>query len=76
MGSMLLSGNIREAQGTWLAAIQQRVRTTESLIGSIKSVNMMGLSARFSNIIQRLRIEEIKASLGFRKLMVGSVVLV
>jgi ATP-binding cassette, subfamily C (CFTR/MRP), member 1 len=74
-GSMMSSGSIGKAQGTWLDAIQKRLRATESLLGSIKSAKMMRLTTRASKFLQELRTHEIKAALGFRNLMVGSLVL-
>ncbi len=73
--SLLLSARVGKAQGTWLAITQKRLRATESLLGSVKSVKMMGLTKRVWKLLQDLRLEEIKASLGFRNLITRSVVL-
>ena len=72
---MLLSARISKAQQTWFGAIQKRLRATETLLDSIKSIKTMGLTTRASKLIGELRINEIKASLGIRNLSVFMVVL-
>jgi ATP-binding cassette subfamily C (CFTR/MRP) protein 1 len=72
---MHLSGYIGKSQNKWLAATQKRLLATESLLGSIKSAKMMGLTTRLKKVIRDLRNDEIKASFDFRNLIVGSIVL-
>lgn len=54
------------AQKNWVDAVQKRVGVTASMLGSMKAVKMMGLSARFSDRIQKLKMFELKQSNKFR----------
>jgi len=72
---MQLSGHMGKAQGTWLAATKKRLQAIESLLGSIKSSKMMGLTARLLKVIRDLRADEIHAASPFRNLVLSSIVL-
>ncbi|KAF4637009.1 hypothetical protein G7Y89_g1078 [Cudoniella acicularis] len=72
---MFLSSRIRRSQGIWLAAIQSRLNSTATMLGSIKGLKMVGLENYMLSFIQRMRIDEIKDSLQYRKLLVSSIVL-
>lgn len=54
----------------WNSKVQKRVSTTSSVLHQIKGIKMMGLSDRISDLIQSLRVSELKASKSFRLLFV------
>ncbi|TVY83108.1 ABC transporter FUM19 [Lachnellula suecica] len=60
--SLLMGPRQRE----WVVAIQRRVGMTSSMLGSMKSVKMMGLSDHLFEILQGQRIREIDFSKKFR----------
>jgi ATP-binding cassette subfamily C (CFTR/MRP) protein 1 len=72
--SILLSTRVGKAQRAWLTAIQGRLNVTTSLLNSIKEIRMTGLTDLFSSIIQLIRLEEIKVSIPYRRLLVWSIV--
>ncbi|KAF4624451.1 hypothetical protein G7Y89_g13720 [Cudoniella acicularis] len=53
-------------QAQWVKAIQQRVSITSSMLGSMKSVKMMGLSSNLFDTLQNHRIRELNLSKHFR----------
>ncbi|KAE8453304.1 hypothetical protein EG329_011371 [Mollisiaceae sp. DMI_Dod_QoI] len=74
VSALTLSSKVGRSQGAWLAAIQRRLNVTTSMLGSIKEIKMTGLTNSFSTVIQRLRLDEITASLPYRRLLVWSIV--
>ncbi|KAE9364281.1 P-loop containing nucleoside triphosphate hydrolase protein [Stipitochalara longipes BDJ] len=66
-GASYFIGNAAaNAQKNWVDAVQKRVGVTASMLGSMKAVKMIGLSALFSNRIQKLRVFELRQSGKFR----------
>lgn len=63
------------AQRRWIEKVEERLRVTSAFLGDMKAVKMLGLSPTMSNIIQRLRIDEIKTSKAYRKLLVTMILL-
>ncbi|KAI1313225.1 P-loop containing nucleoside triphosphate hydrolase protein [Xylaria venustula] len=67
----LLSGQIADKvsknQKTWLGAIQTRINFTSEILGSMKSVKMLGLTEQMFNKIQSLRSDEIAKSTKYRQ---------
>jgi ATP-binding cassette subfamily C (CFTR/MRP) protein 1 len=55
-------------QKVWVKAIQQRVSITSSMLGSMKSVKLMGLSDYLFESIQGQRVRELDLSKKFRVL--------
>ncbi|PVH85137.1 putative multidrug resistance protein [Cadophora sp. DSE1049] len=53
-------------QRDWIAAVQTRVGMTSSMLGSMKSVKMMGLSDILSTTLQNQRVRELNLSKKFR----------
>ncbi|KAL2071871.1 hypothetical protein VTL71DRAFT_13106 [Oculimacula yallundae] len=53
-------------QKSWIAAVQTRVGMTSSMLGSMKSVKMMGLSNIMSETLQTQRLRELDLSKSFR----------
>ena len=57
-------------QKLWVESVQRRVAITSSMLGSMKSVKMMGLSDTMSSTIQGQRIRELDLSKKLRILSV------
>lgn len=75
VATMPLSGSFRNAQIVWIQRLQERLKTTSTMLGSIKSVQMLGLSQAMSSFIANLRRTELKTSEKFRKLLICQIVL-
>ena len=63
----MVSKTIGAAQKTWLGAIQRRVAITSSILGSMKSVRMLGIEDVLSTTIQNLRVRELVFAAKFRR---------
>ncbi|TRX89453.1 hypothetical protein FHL15_009622 [Xylaria flabelliformis] len=67
----LLSGQIADkvskTQKIWLEAIQARINFTSEILGSMKSVKMLGLTGQMFSMIQALRDDEISKSKRYRR---------
>ncbi|KXS96328.1 hypothetical protein AC578_9376 [Pseudocercospora eumusae] len=72
--STRLSARSKSTQKLWLEKVQARLKATTTLLSSIKSIKMMGLTGAASNIIEGLRQEEIKASTTYRKVFLAILV--
>ncbi|MCJ1311899.1 hypothetical protein MMC25_005572 [Agyrium rufum] len=55
-GSSAVAKRIGGRQGIWAAAVQQRVAITSSMLGSMRSVKMMGLADMMTTTVQGQRI--------------------
>ncbi|KAL6806010.1 P-loop containing nucleoside triphosphate hydrolase protein [Trichoderma sp. SZMC 28012] len=62
-----LSNFMGPAMKAWNEAIQQRITTTSSVIGSIKEVKMLGRASSWTDSIQLLRVAELQRSKKFRR---------
>lgn len=62
-------GSIGAKQKAWSQATQKRIAMTSSMLGSVKSLKMMGLSETVENSIQEQRREEIRVSNDLRWLI-------
>lgn len=69
--SRYVAKTLRPAQGKWNKATQQRISMTNSMLGSIKNIKMLGLQKSVSNCVQDLRDEEMHAAAGVRWLSVA-----
>jgi ABC-type multidrug transport system fused ATPase/permease subunit len=56
------------SQRAWMAGVQQRVGLTATVIGSMKSIKLSGLSEAVADYVQKLRVEELTAGSRFRKM--------
>jgi ABC-type multidrug transport system fused ATPase/permease subunit len=56
-------------QGVWVGGIQSRVSSTASMLGSMRSIKFLGISAVVGDLIQGLRIRENKLAQKFRWLI-------
>lgn len=57
---------IRSKQKVWTEAVQKRIAMTSSMLSSIKSLKIMGLSPTVQDNIQGQRIQEIELAKKFR----------
>ncbi|RAK74447.1 putative multidrug resistance protein [Aspergillus fijiensis CBS 313.89] len=64
--SLHVAKKIGPAQKTWVGAVQRRVALTSSLLGSMKSIKMMGLSERMAQTIHGQRLRELHLGASFR----------
>ncbi|KAK7455438.1 hypothetical protein Landi51_02642 [Colletotrichum acutatum] len=64
-----LSTRMAPARVAWNHGVQKRVSITSSMLTQIKGIKMMGLTDHFSDIIQKLRVSELKLSTKFRILV-------
>lgn len=65
----VLSGHMPPAQKQWNGAIDKRVSTTSSIIGSMKEVKMLGVVGFWFDKIQGLMNHEIERASYFRTLI-------
>jgi ABC-type multidrug transport system fused ATPase/permease subunit len=70
MASLVAMGGIGQHQANWLKAIEKRLSSTGSMLSSLKGIKMMGLENVLINSLQGLRMDEMRDSAMFRKLLV------
>ncbi|KAH6713295.1 putative multidrug resistance protein, partial [Leptodontidium sp. MPI-SDFR-AT-0119] len=66
MGAGQVTKLIGPRQRDWIAAVQTRVGMTSSMLGSMKSIKMTGLTNILSNALQSQRVRELNLSKKFR----------
>lgn len=67
---MKLSLTANKLQRRWIEKVQERLRATNSILDNIKAVKMLGLMGVMSDAVQNLRLDEIRTSAAFRKLLI------
>lgn len=67
-----ISLQARTAQRLWIEKVQERVRLISDFLGDIKAIKMLGLSPVVSTVTQNLRMDEIRTSKSFRKLLIAT----
>lgn len=70
LASMVAMGGIGQHQANWLKAIEKRLSSTGNMLGSLKGIKMMGLENVLLNSVHGLRMDEMRDSATFRKLLV------
>ncbi|KAM0558381.1 hypothetical protein ACHAPJ_005075 [Fusarium lateritium] len=68
--SGIISPAMEPATVKWNAAVQKRVGETSNMLTQIKGIKMMGLTEFFRQMVQGLRVKELKISARFRWLLV------
>jgi ATP-binding cassette, subfamily C (CFTR/MRP), member 1 len=63
------------AQAQWIECVEKRVAATSDVLGSIKTIKMLGFETHVSQIIRKLREIELQVSSKFRTLLVWSILL-
>ncbi|EHK99656.1 putative Metal resistance protein YCF1 [Glarea lozoyensis 74030] len=69
-GSLAATNLVMSRQAMWLGAIEKRIAATTTMLSSMKGVKMCGLTDTMSNNVHKLRMEELKISRKFRKLLI------
>ncbi|KAF4769687.1 hypothetical protein HAV15_011431 [Penicillium sp. str.  len=65
-----MAKSMGHAQNIWMKSIQTRVDVTSTMLGSMKSVKMLGFTDWLAGIVQGLRISELQEAKLFRRLLV------
>ena len=72
IGSIFIVKLVVYRQGLWLEAIERRISATTKMLGSMKRIKMCGLTDTLFDSVHDLRLQELRVSKGFRKLLIGS----
>ncbi|KAL2845281.1 P-loop containing nucleoside triphosphate hydrolase protein [Aspergillus pseudoustus] len=59
-----------DSQRAWMSVVQRRVGLTATVISSMKSLRISGLSAAVSDYVQQLRVDELVAGARFRSIVI------
>ncbi|CBF87872.1 hypothetical protein AN1240.2 [Aspergillus nidulans FGSC A4] len=70
MGCSVCMPLVAARQAMWLEAIERRISATSSMLGSIKGIKMLGLQSFLMKFVHNMRIDELRISKRFRKLLV------
>ncbi|KAE8374500.1 P-loop containing nucleoside triphosphate hydrolase protein [Aspergillus bertholletiae] len=70
VGSLISLVFVMSRQAMWLEAIERRISSTASMLASMKGIKMLGLSDLLMTCIHNLRLDELRISRNFRKLLV------
>lgn len=70
LGSIFAMNFIMSRQAMWLEAIEKRISATSAMLSSMKGVKMCGLKDILLHNIQKLRVDELRISKKFRKLII------
>ncbi|KAK7213111.1 hypothetical protein V2G26_020289 [Clonostachys chloroleuca] len=73
--SAFIGPGMEPALVDWKAAIQRRVAMASDMLGQMKGIKMIGLTAFFHSLVRTLRLDEIKISYRFRRLLAGIMIL-
>ncbi|EAW07798.1 putative ABC multidrug transporter [Aspergillus clavatus NRRL 1] len=74
-GCMIALAFVMARQALWLEAIERRISSTASMLGSMKGVKMLGLKSSIMASVHGLRLDELSISKKFRKLLVWNMAL-
>lgn len=69
VGIMSMAKFMGHAQKIWMKSIQTRVDVTATMLGSMKSVKMLGFTDWLVGIVQGLRVKELQEARLFRRLL-------
>ncbi|KAI1651140.1 putative ABC multidrug transporter [Daldinia loculata] len=58
-----------KGQRTWVAGVQKRVGLTSRVIATMKNIKLSGLTHPIARVIEKLRVDELKAGQNFRTLL-------
>ncbi|KAI9649296.1 hypothetical protein NHQ30_001868 [Ciborinia camelliae] len=64
----------KNTQKEWVEAVQKRVAITSSALKSIRGIKMQGLTARLSEDLQELRVQELEYAKPFRRNIIATAV--
>jgi ATP-binding cassette, subfamily C (CFTR/MRP), member 1 len=69
--SRYLAKNLQGKQKDWTVATQKRIAMTISMLSSIKSLKMLGVTPYTESLVQNLRVEELSKARKVRWMMVA-----
>lgn len=69
-GSLVATSLVMSRQAMWLEAIERRISATSAMLNAMKGVKMCGLTNVLSKSLHDLRIDELRISKKFRKLLI------
>lgn len=69
-GSIVAMNFVVSRQAMWLEAIEKRISATSSMLAAMKGIKMSGLKETLFNSLQQLRVDELRISKKFRKLLI------
>jgi hypothetical protein len=75
LGSLGATTLVMQRQALWLEAIERRIAATAAMLDSMKGVKMCGLTEVLRDDLQRLRVDELEISKGFRKLLIWTMMI-
>lgn len=75
VGSLIAMSFVMSRQARWLEAIERRISSTSSMLGSMKGIKMLGLQSALLKSVHGLRLDELSISRKFRKLLVWNMAL-
>ncbi|OJK00394.1 hypothetical protein ASPACDRAFT_52107 [Aspergillus aculeatus ATCC 16872] len=75
VGSIIAMSSVMLKQASWLQAIERRISSTSSMLASMKGIKMLGLQSALLTCVHNLRIDELRISRNFRKLLVWNMAL-
>ncbi|KAI0839686.1 ABC multidrug transporter [Hypoxylon sp. FL0890] len=64
--------SLNNGQKAWMAAVQKRVGLTSGIIANMKNIKISGLALPIARFVENLRVQDLRAGSGFRKLMLVS----
>lgn len=70
VGSVIAVSFVMARQAQWLEAIERRIAVTSQMLGSMKGVKMCGLTDVLGTHIHAMRMEELRISGKFRRLLI------
>lgn len=73
-GSMFAMNFIMSRQAMWLEAIERRISATSAMLSAIKGIKMCGLGETLMHSLQVLRVDELRISKKFRRLIIWNMV--
>lgn len=71
---MAAMGFIMSRQAMWLEAIEKRISATSAMLASMKGIKMCGLKDTLLASMQQLRVDELRISKKFRKLIIWNMI--
>ncbi|KAK0706203.1 P-loop containing nucleoside triphosphate hydrolase protein [Lasiosphaeria miniovina] len=74
LGSLVAMNFIVSRQAMWLEAIERRISATAAMLAAMKGVKMCGLRDTLLASLQQLRVDELRISKRFRKLIIWNMV--
>ncbi|GAQ10891.1 hypothetical protein ALT_8212 [Aspergillus lentulus] len=75
IGCLIALSFVMARQAVWLEAIERRISSTASMLGSMKGIKMLGLKSAIMKSLHGLRLEELDISKRFRRLLVWNMAL-